>query len=164
KSLAQVFSFSSEPAMRAYLASISGSLDALISMVAAQRASSGPPVETALTWTLRHKGVILNTLMRFREAQSLLERDPAFRDAAAGTWGPDHYFAFVLVAGNSNPRMIDLGEAASIDEAIAGVRKSLIEFGEKWQRDTSGILNEKEYEEQYRVAARRLYDLVFAAV
>src|SRR5205823_14698692 len=31
---------------------------------------------------------------------------------AAGTWGPYHYFAFVLAAGDGSPEMIDLGEAA----------------------------------------------------
>ncbi|HMF16778.1 MAG TPA: CHAT domain-containing tetratricopeptide repeat protein [Gemmataceae bacterium] len=74
KNLAGVFAFSSESAMGDYLETISGHVPILISM-ARESDALGPVNESALTWTLRRKGIVLDTLCRFRQAQSLLAPD-----------------------------------------------------------------------------------------
>ena len=219
--LRRVFAFSAEPAMRAYLDTVSHSLDGLLSMVLDGAAADPAAAETALTWTLRRKAVILQTLCRFRDAQRRLAHDPALAqqafqlrglrqrlsdwtlnpppgaspetlrhqmdawrqqadeleadlnralarheppsardgvDAAAlrrrlpagsalvelvrvdlfdfratgkaPRWKPAHYLAFVLTAGaQAPPRLIDLGEADDIDEAVEQVRQSVIGAG-----------------------------------
>ena len=224
--LRRVFAFSAEPAMRAYLDTVSHSLDVLLSMVLDGAAADPAAAETALTWTLRRKAIILDTLCRFRDAQRRLAQDPAlaqqavqFRglrqrlsdwtlnpppgaspetlrhqmdawrqqadeleadlnralarhepqsardgvDAAAlrrrlpagsalvelvrvdlydfratgkaPRWKPAHYLAFVLTAGaQAPPRLIDLGEAADIDEAVEQVRQSVIGAGSELTR------------------------------
>ena len=80
--LGRVFAFSAEPAMLAYLDTVSHSLHALLSMVLDGAATDPAAAETALTWTLRRKAVILQALCRFRDAQRLLAHDPA-RDQQA---------------------------------------------------------------------------------
>ena len=220
--LRRVFAFSAEPAMRAYLDTVSHSLDVLLSMVLDGRTATDPAAaETALTWTLRRKALILDTLCRFRDAQRRLAQDPALaqqafqlrglrqrlsdwtlnpppgaspetlrhqmdawrqqadeleadlnralarheppcgprrgrcgrppaaapggqRPGRAGAggpvrlpghgqsarWKPAHYLAFVLAAGaQAPPRLIDLGEADDIDEAVDQVRQSVIDAG-----------------------------------
>ena len=225
--LRRVFAFSAEPAMRAYLDTVSHSLDGLLSMVLDGAATDPAAAETALTWTLRRKAVILQTLCRFRDAQRRLAQDPdlaqqAFQlrglrqrlsdwtlnpppgaspetlrhqmdawrqqadeleadlnralarheppsardgvDAAAlrrrlpagsalvelvrvdlfdfratgkaPRWKPAHYLALVLTAGaQAPPRLIDLGEAADIDEAVEQVRQSVIGAGSEARQD-----------------------------
>ena len=44
-------------------------------------------MQLALTWTLRRKGIILDTLARFRQAQYLSERDPAVAERVAQVRG-----------------------------------------------------------------------------
>ena len=80
--LGRVFAFSAEPAMRAYLDTVSSSLDVLFSMVLDGAATDPAAAETALTWTLRRKAVILQALCRFRDAQRLLAHDPALAQQA----------------------------------------------------------------------------------
>ena len=70
--LRRVFAFSAEPAMRVYLDTVSHSLHALLSMVLDGAVADPAAAETALTWTLRRKAVILQALCRFRDAQRLL--------------------------------------------------------------------------------------------
>ena len=75
--LRRVFAVSAEPAMRAYLEMemIHSTLDRLISM--ARTRAEPEPATTTLTWTLRRKAVILDTLCQFRDAQRRLQSDPA---------------------------------------------------------------------------------------
>src|SRR5260370_34521037 len=73
--LKQVFGFSSEAAMRAYLDSIQGPLDVLITL--AVGSNKPQALQLALRWTLERKGIILDTLSRFWQAQNLMEHDPA---------------------------------------------------------------------------------------
>ena len=81
--LRRVFAFSAEPAMRAYLDTVSHSLDFLLSMVLDGPTATDPAAaETALTWTLRRKAVILETLCRFRDVQRRLAQDPALAQQA----------------------------------------------------------------------------------
>ena len=254
--LRRVFAFSAEPAMRAYLDTVSYSLDALLSMVLDGAATDPAAAETALTWTLRRKAVILETLCRFRDAQRRLAQDPdlaqqafhvrglrqrlsdwtlnpppgaspetlrhqmdAWRqqadeleaglnralarheppsardgvDAAAlrrrlpagsalvelvrvdlfdfratgkaPRWKPPHYFAFVLTAGApAPPRLIDLGEADAIDEAIAQVRQSVIDAGNDFRKTEGPRLPqvERTWEEGFRQVSQPLYQQVFA--
>ena len=80
--LRRVFAFSAEPAMRAYLDTVSHSLDGLLSMVLDGAATDPAAAETALTWTLRRKAVILQALCRFRDAQRRLAQDPALAQQA----------------------------------------------------------------------------------
>ena len=80
--LRRVFAFSAEPAMRAYLDTVSHSLDGLLSIVIDGAATDPAAAETALTWTLRRKAVILQALCRFRDAQRRLAQDPALAQQA----------------------------------------------------------------------------------
>ncbi len=72
--LKQVFGFSSEAGMRAYLNSIGDSLDVLVAL--AIESNNPQALHLALRWSLERKGIILDTLARFRHAQNLMERDP----------------------------------------------------------------------------------------
>ena len=257
--LRRVFAFSAEPAMRAYLDTVSHSLDGLLSMVLDGAATDPAAAETALTWTLRRKAVILQALCRFRDAQRRLAQDPAlarqafqFRvlrqrlsdwtlnpppgarpetlrhqmdawrqqadeleaelnralarhepqsardgvDAAAlrrrlpagsalvelvrvdlydfratgkaPRWKPAHYLALVMTAGaQAPPRLIDLGEAADIDNAVEQVRQSVIgagsELTELAKTDKSRLPQaEWSWEKGFREVSRPLYQQVFA--
>ena len=62
---------------------VSHSLDGLLSMVLDGAATDPAAAETALTWTLRRKAIILDTLCRFRDAQRRLAQDPALAQQAA---------------------------------------------------------------------------------
>ncbi len=75
--MGRLFAVSSEPVMRDYMAKVNSSLDRLLSL--AREGAMGHPEEadSAFEWTLRRKGMILETLVRFREAQRLLSEDPA---------------------------------------------------------------------------------------
>ena len=257
--LRRVFAFSAEPAMRTYLDTVSHSLDVLLSMVLDGAATDPAAAETALTWTLRRKAVILQALCRFRDAQRRLAQDPALAqqafqlrglrqrlsdwtlnpppgaspetlrhqmdawrqqadeleadlnralarheppsardgvDAAAlrrrlpagsalvelvrvdlfdfratgkaPRWKPAHYLALVLTAGaQAPPRLIDLGEAADIDDAVEQVRQSVIDAGselsELAKTDKSRLPQaERTWEEGFRQVSRPLYQQVFA--
>ena len=257
--LRRVFAFSAEPAMRAYLDTVRHSLDVLLSMVLDGGATDPAAAETALTWTLRRKAVILQALCRFRDAQRLSAQDPALAqqaiqlrglrqrlsdwtlnpppgaspetlrrqmdawrqqadeleadlnralarhepqsardgvDAAAlrrrlpagsalvelvrvhlfdfgatgkaRRWKPAHYLALVLTAGaQAPPRLIDLGEAADIDNAVEQVRQSVIgagsELSELARTDKPRLPQaERTWEEGFRQVSRPLYQQVFA--
>ena len=86
--LRRVFAFSAEPAMRAYLDKVGHRLDLLLSMVLDGAATDPAAAETALTWTLRRKAVILETLCRFRDAQRLIGTGSAMARRAGGGAGP----------------------------------------------------------------------------
>jgi CHAT domain-containing protein/Flp pilus assembly protein TadD len=254
--LQRIFAVSSEAAMRAYLLTVRGALSGLMSIAASGPKISAETVETALNWALRRKAIILDTLIRFRQAQRLahsdrevaaraerlrylrqqlssfpLSRPPLmsdlefqrqirrwraesdqiesdlnrrlaarqqeqFTDAVvipavrkrlpAGSaliefvrsdirdfkatnqqplWKPARYFAFVLTGDPAlPPRMVDLGEAAPIEEAVKAVRSSITEFGEKWRVDRGRLLNEAEQEKDLQRVSKKLYDLIFAPV
>ena len=74
-------------------------------------------------------------------------------NGAEEKWGQAHYIAFILFAGKEEPRLIDLGEAQKIDDAIIEFRKECQEGGNMNKRRwTKASLEEK---------ASALYDLVF---
>jgi CHAT domain-containing protein/Flp pilus assembly protein TadD len=82
--LQKVFGFSAEGGMHAYLTSVSArGLDALLSALAAERKPDPVGVKTALTWTLRRKGMLFTALARLREAQRYADLDPALAEQAA---------------------------------------------------------------------------------
>jgi CHAT domain-containing protein/Tfp pilus assembly protein PilF len=68
--LRNVFAFSSEAAMHAYLQTTDGTIPILVTM--AWKQYDDAAAGTALTWTLRRKGIILDTLCRFRQTQHFL--------------------------------------------------------------------------------------------
>lgn len=71
RKLEKIFTFSSEKSMQDYLATQNGLLPRIISM-AAQGDVAADSVAMGLTWTLRLKGVMFDSLCRFRQAQHLL--------------------------------------------------------------------------------------------
>jgi CHAT domain-containing protein/tetratricopeptide (TPR) repeat protein len=73
--LERLFSVSSEPAMRAYLGTMTSSLDRLVSLSLAAGVRHPAIREGAFTWALRRKAIILETLVRFHEARRLLTHD-----------------------------------------------------------------------------------------
>src|SRR5437763_958972 len=72
----EALSFSSESAMEDHQVHISGALPSLISMALAPGADADAAA-TALTWTLRLKAVIVDTVCRYRQMQHLLLPDQA---------------------------------------------------------------------------------------
>ena len=95
-------------------------------------------------------------------------------DFKAERWRPAHYLAFVLHPDTDRaPRMIDLGEAAEIDEVIADLREHNEYFNREFVRvggahsDNSEELPtelqelERKEEANYRSLARDLYQRVF---
>lgn len=85
RNIEQIFGFTSETGMKAYLAKINGSVEMLVDL--ARKSTRPQEVQLALTWTLRRKGVVLDTLARFRQAQYLSERDPAVAEGVAKVRG-----------------------------------------------------------------------------
>jgi CHAT domain-containing protein/tetratricopeptide (TPR) repeat protein len=73
-------------------------------------------------------------------------------------WLPDHYLAFVLPSGKQ-PKLVDLGEAEAIDEAVANWRA---EFTGSLR--SIGALGEAAAEERLAQRAKALYDLAFAPI
>src|SRR5205085_6654222 len=82
RNIERVFSFSSESAMRDYIATFSGSLNGLLSMVAVDQRKNASAINAALVWTLRRKGIILDTLIRLRHFRQLESHDPQVADLA----------------------------------------------------------------------------------
>jgi CHAT domain-containing protein/tetratricopeptide (TPR) repeat protein len=252
--LERVFGAAAEGGMQAYLAQVAsfGRLDALLSATAVGPRPGPGAVKAALTWTLRRKGMLFTALARFREAQRLVDLDPAlaervarwrtlrrrlsdlplrpppgvgpqaveelraglrkeaaeleaalhrdltdrrpdhfgaapavdadrvrqalppgaalvemvhvsFRDFQARRGQdflkPDRYFAFVFPAGKGGePRLVDLGEARAIDEAVGEFRRTLSRAG----RAVRTAADEQEEEAEARAAGTQLYRLVFA--
>ncbi|MDB5309220.1 MAG: Kinesin light chain-like protein [Gemmataceae bacterium] len=76
RSLDQVFGFASEPEMLAYAAQVQSSLFQVIALVA-DRPDDPAAVEHALGWVVRRKGIVLDTLCRYRTLESSIEGDPA---------------------------------------------------------------------------------------
>jgi len=65
-------------------------------------------------------------------------------------WGPPHYLAFILPAGNADRlSVVDLGKAEEIDKAIGELTKSL----DKYSQDPAGVAIAK--------AASKAFDLIF---
>ena len=71
--LRSVLAFSSEPAMYAYLNKLSRMVPMMINLAAAGADDAG--VAAALTWNLRLRGITLETLCRYRDAQRLVAPD-----------------------------------------------------------------------------------------
>ena len=80
---------------------------------------------------------------------------------ATGTkpsWLTPRYYAMILTADSAQPRLIDLGISNVIDKAVAVVRDKF-DQGQGLDANT-----EEAGEEEYKVAAKALYQLVFAKV
>lgn len=78
----RVFSISTESGMFAYLESVGGDYEALLAM-ALGRQKADPSVATrALTWTLRRKGIIVETMAQYRAQEQAVHHDPSVAPAA----------------------------------------------------------------------------------
>lgn len=77
--LENVFAFSSETTMRAYLESVRGSVAVFLSHCSNQQ---GVEASTALTWTLRRKGILLDALCRFRQSEHEVSSNPVLAPIA----------------------------------------------------------------------------------
>jgi CHAT domain-containing protein/Tfp pilus assembly protein PilF len=245
--LHSLFAFTSESTMRAHLDSIGPSLPIFLSHSLDERLPRDTSVSMALTWALRRKGILLDTVCRFRQSQRELGNNPALaqkaarwrflrqqladlplkgtkqddpqavqkqiqawqneaeqleadlnralseqhegaagdtdtqkvqRKLAAGAallefvradlydfkatgkqprWKPPRYFAFVLSASkDAPPRLIDLGRAEPIDQAIRKLRQQ-IEAAPRSLR----LSSEKDVEAEFRTASKDLHRLVF---
>jgi len=73
--LRNIFGFTSEPQMQAYLSNLS-SLQALLSLAVADNAGTSNARHAAVVWMLRRKAVIFDALSRFQQAERLQEHDP----------------------------------------------------------------------------------------
>jgi CHAT domain-containing protein/Tfp pilus assembly protein PilF len=71
-------------------------------------------------------------------------------------WLPAHYLAFVLTEGGS-PKLVDLGDANSIDESVADWRGSIDRAA-----DLVAAFGEPAVEERSSAPARALYEALFA--
>jgi CHAT domain-containing protein len=78
--LRSVFAFAAEASMHAALHDVSRSLDRLESMVALSGPIDPEAATHAFTWTLRRKGIVLDTLCRFRSTQRTLAGNKELRD------------------------------------------------------------------------------------
>jgi len=68
--------FASEPSLRDFLNSIGYKFDRLLAMAVADP-SDQATAQAALTWTLRRKSLILDTLCEYRAAEAIFRHDPA---------------------------------------------------------------------------------------
>ena len=75
-------------------------------------------------------------------------------------WGEERYIAFVLHSGAEQPvAMIDLGEAAPIDELIADLSERIEDA-----KRTGNLANWADLEAEYRQIARPLHKKLFAPI
>jgi CHAT domain-containing protein/Flp pilus assembly protein TadD len=93
--LRHVFGYTSEAAMYAYVQTMSGMLPGLITMAAA--APSEAAAESAFTWTLRRKGIVFDSLLRFRQVQHLLAPDDALAQRVSRYRGLKQHIANAAV-------------------------------------------------------------------
>ncbi|MBX3414660.1 MAG: CHAT domain-containing protein [Pirellulales bacterium] len=75
RQLEGIAAFASEPSLREFLRSIGYKYDRLMAL-AATRPDDPAMTRAALTWTLRRKSVILDTLCEYRAAESVFRHDP----------------------------------------------------------------------------------------
>jgi CHAT domain-containing protein/tetratricopeptide (TPR) repeat protein len=80
KMLRSIFGFTAESSMQVALADMNTNFETLLTLTTLKSKSAGPDAELALTWALRRKGIVLDTLCRFRTAQRQHAADPEFRD------------------------------------------------------------------------------------
>jgi CHAT domain-containing protein len=109
--------FASEKRMLAFLEDDS-SIDHLISMALAQPASV-PHQEAALTWVLRRKGLILETLCHMREDWLLVDHDPGLSDKAERLRSLREQWANLSVRGPG------VGDPADHDRQLKELRREV---------------------------------------
>jgi CHAT domain-containing protein/Tfp pilus assembly protein PilF len=80
--LRNIFAFSSEDDMHAFMETSSGRVPNVIS-IALQSNNDAEAVTQALNWTLRLKGVVFDTVCRYRQAQQNMTRDDALQAKVA---------------------------------------------------------------------------------
>jgi uncharacterized protein (TIGR03067 family) len=83
RQLERVFAFSSEPAMRDYLALADAGWGWLVTLTEGRPKAGSAAVRRAFNWTLRRKTALFDTLYRFHEAQRLADRNPEVKRLAA---------------------------------------------------------------------------------
>jgi CHAT domain-containing protein/tetratricopeptide (TPR) repeat protein len=81
--LRSIFAFASESSMHLALVGMSRAVDRLATITVLNGTPTSEEAATTLTWILRRKGVVLDTLCRFRAAQRQLAQDSAIREQAA---------------------------------------------------------------------------------
>jgi tetratricopeptide (TPR) repeat protein/CHAT domain-containing protein len=80
-------------------------------------------------------------------------------------WSENHYFAFVLSAGQAPAQLIDLGPAKAIDAGVEALRKEFTDFQEKLKECESVdevLTLEKTQEKQFAQVSTSLYQRLFA--
>lgn len=75
RSLRNVFSYATEEGMEKYLEDSDHSFHLLLTFLADHPMASPEERQLALRWSIRRKGIILDTLCRYREAGTLMARD-----------------------------------------------------------------------------------------
>jgi CHAT domain-containing protein/Tfp pilus assembly protein PilF len=85
RDLRSTFRFTAESSMNGSMraVSIQGSLARLISMVLSNDLPDSDGAKLVLTWVLRRKGIVLDTLCRFRTAQRLQATNPELQEKAS---------------------------------------------------------------------------------
>ena len=78
--LRSVFTFTSENAMHLALVDANRSMERLLTIAAFTGPSDAKTAATVMTWVLRRKGVVLDTVCRFRSAQQAQSTDATLRD------------------------------------------------------------------------------------
>jgi CHAT domain-containing protein/tetratricopeptide (TPR) repeat protein len=115
--MGRLFDVSSEPAMRDYLATTNSSLEALLSLAKESAEVWPEAADSAFAWTLRRKAVILETLIRFREAQRLESEDPAVARRTGELRGLRERLNRLVVSPGGK------GNLAGVDSQIVSLRE-----------------------------------------
>ena len=76
ENLLKGFAFSSESSMRTFVKTMAGTLPKVLTLVLRQSEHESSANATALTWVLRRKAIVFETMCRFRDAQHLMAEDP----------------------------------------------------------------------------------------
>ena len=79
KPIGKILSVGAENGMSEYLQSITASIEVLCMLAGQVQQADHLAAETALTWTLRRKGIIAETLCHFREQENTISQDPSVR-------------------------------------------------------------------------------------
>jgi CHAT domain-containing protein len=122
--LGKVFAFSSEANMHAFVERKNGYVPTLVNM--ALQARDDATTTQVFDWTLRLKGMIFDTLCRYRQAQNLLSKDEDLRESVARFRSHKEFLANMALnppAGKDAARVqkeIDKvqGEAAELEKEL----------------------------------------------
>ena len=129
-SLRDIFAFGSEASMHAFAETTSTKIPSLVNLAA--QAKEDAAATQAFDWTLRLKGVVFDTLCRYRQAQQLLPRDAALQRRVARYRSQKEFLANLALTPPSAK------DAERVKKQMADAEQEVTELEKELNRAVSG--------------------------